>query len=178
MKIRTTERHSCCLAHPILVNLLCYRVISYLIHLTCCYLVRDISFFQALGPPVISCIDHVIRNQQHRCLFVKRTTTIVLLEDNFGLRVFSVPESVCVVGRTDCVNRELVHVITCVPFKLGSPNWGQRRNIHLLTTLLFCGRLSLTFNVNFHLNVKFYPILGFMFVHEMTRDPFKLGSRN
>ena len=135
-------------------------------------------FLQALGSPVISCIDHVVHDRQHRCLFVKRTTTIILLEDNFGLPVFSVSESVCVAGRTACVNHELVHVKTCVPFKLGSPNWDQRRNILLLTSLLFCGRLSLDSNINFHLNVKFYPILGFAFVREMTRDPIKLGSPN
>ena len=48
-----------------------------------------------------------------------------LPEASFGLRVLSLPASVCVCVRP-CVNHELVRVITHHPFQLGSPNLDQR----------------------------------------------------
>ena len=58
-----------------------------------------------------------------QCLMLCQAETLVCLlpEASFGLRVLSLPASVCVCVRP-CVNHELVRAITHHPFKLGSPN--------------------------------------------------------
>ena len=50
-----------------------------------------------------------------------------------------------------CINHLLVCKITWDPFKLGSPNLDQRWRIPWLRSLLFGGKLTLTFKVKFYL---------------------------
>ena len=78
-----------------------------------------------------------------------------LPEASFGLRVLSLPASLCV-----CVNHLLVRAITRDLFKLGSPNLDQRCKRPRLRSLLFWGQLTLTFKVKFSLKVRIYPILS------------------
>ena len=68
-----------------------------------------------------------------------------LLEASFGLRVLSLPASVCVCLSVclSGVNHLLVRVITLDPFKLGSPNLDQRCKRPWLRSLLFCGLFDL-----------------------------------
>ena len=56
----------------------------------------------------------------------------------FGLRVLSLPVSVCV-----CINHLFVRTITRHLFKLGSPNLVQRSKTHWLRSLLFLGAIDL-----------------------------------
>ena len=65
-----------------------------------------------------------------------------LSEASFGLRVLSLPASVCVSVRP-CVNHELVRAITHHPFKLGSPNLDHRCKRPWLRSLLFLGVIDL-----------------------------------
>ena len=57
---------------------------------------------------------------------------------SFGLRVLSLPVSVCV-----CINHLLVRTITRHLFKLGSPNLVQRSKTPWLRSLLFWGAIDL-----------------------------------
>ena len=83
-----------------------------------------------------------------------------LPEASFGLRVLSLPASVCVCVRP-CVNHQLGHAITHHPFKLGSPNLDHICKRPWLRSLLFWGMMmTLTFKVKFNFKVKIYPILS------------------
>ena len=65
-----------------------------------------------------------------------------LPEASFGLRVLSLPASVCVSVRPSvrpCCNHLLVRAITHHPFKLGSPNLDHRCKRSWLRSLLFWG---------------------------------------
>ena len=87
----------------------------------------------------------------------------LLPEASFGLRVLSLPASVCVSVRPSvrvCGNHLLVRAITRDPFKLGSPNLDQRCKRPWLRSLLFWGQLTLTFKVKFNLKLRIYPILS------------------
>ena len=67
-----------------------------------------------------------------------------LSEASFGLRVLSLPASVCVsVCLYVCVNHEFVRAITLHPFKLESPNLKRRCKTPCLRSLLFCGVIDL-----------------------------------
>ena len=68
--------------------------------------------------------------------------TNFLPEASFGLRVLSLPASVCVFVRP-CINHELVRPITHHPFKLGSPNLDHRCKRPWLRSLLFWGVIDL-----------------------------------
>ena len=90
-----------------------------------------------------------------------------LPEASFGLRVLSLPASVCVCVCVSvclsvrlCVNHLLVRAITRDLFKLGSPNFDQRCKRPWLRSLLFWGQLTLTFKVKFNFKVRIYPILS------------------
>ena len=63
-----------------------------------------------------------------------------LPEASFGLRVLSLPVSVCVCV---CINHLLVRTITRHLFKLGSPNLVQRSKTPWLRCLLFWGAIDL-----------------------------------
>ena len=65
--------------------------------------------------------------------------------------------SVCV---RPCVIHKLVRVITHHPFQLGSPNLDQRCKRPWLRSLIFVGRLIVTFKVKLNSKVKIYPILS------------------
>ena len=84
---------------------------------------------------------------------------IFLPEASFGLRVLSLPASVCLCV-PPCVNHELVRAITHDPFQLGSPNLDHRCKRPWLRSLLFWGWLTLTSKVKFNFKVKIYPILS------------------
>ena len=68
--------------------------------------------------------------------------TNFLPEASFGLRVLSLPASVCV-SVHPCINHELVRLITRHPFKLGSPNLHHRCKRPWLRSLLFWGVIDL-----------------------------------
>ena len=81
-----------------------------------------------------------------------------LPEASFGLRVLSLPASVCLCVRL-CVHQSRVfRGITHHSFKLWSLNLDHRRKRSWLRSLLFEGRLTLTFKVKFNSKVKIYPI--------------------
>ena len=65
-----------------------------------------------------------------------------LPEASFGLRVLSLPASVCVCVCV-CGNHLLVRTITCHPFKLESPNLDQKSKTPWLRSLLFWGLIDL-----------------------------------
>ena len=65
-----------------------------------------------------------------------------LPEASFGLRVLSLPASVCVYVCV-CGNHLLVRTITCHPFKLESPNLDQKSKTPWLRFLLFWGLIDL-----------------------------------
>ena len=86
-----------------------------------------------------------------------------LPEASFGLRVLSLPASVCVsvcLSVGVCGNHLLVRAITHHPFQLGSPNLDHRCKRPWLRSLSFWGWLTLTFKVKFNFKVKSYPILS------------------
>ena len=67
---------------------------------------------------------------------------LFLPEASFGLRVLSLPASVCVYVCV-CGNHLLVRAITCHPFKLESPNLDQKSKTPWLRSLLFWGLIDL-----------------------------------
>ena len=84
-----------------------------------------------------------LRNGGHFAQGVMSEMTPVLLpEASFGLRVLSLPASVCVCVCV-CGNHLLVRTITCHPFKLESPNLDQKSKTPWLRSLLFWGLIDL-----------------------------------
>ena len=90
------------------------------------------------------------------CLLIQNSSTF-LPEASFGLRVLSLPVSVCVCV---CINHLIVRTITGHLFMLGSPNLVQRSKTPWLRFLLFWGQMTLTFKVKFNFKLKIDPILS------------------
>ena len=100
-----------------------------------------------------------------------------LPEASFGLRVLSLPASVCVyVCVRPCVNHELVHVITHHPLKLESPNLNHRCKIPWLRSLLFLCVIDL--DLQGQIQFESQNLLNFELVRVITHHLFKLGSPN
>ena len=117
---------------------------------------------------------------QVKCNDERQKLTIInlqfLSEASFGLRVLSLPSSVCVpVCVCESVNPELVRTITHHPFKLEPPNLDKRCKIAWLRSRLFLERSTLTFKVKSNSEVQICP---FGLVRTITHQPFKLGSPN
>ena len=94
-----------------------------------------------------------------------------LPEASFGLRVLSLPACVCV-----SINHEFVRAITHQPFKLGSPNLGQKCKRPWLRTLLFCGMIDRELQGQIEPKSQNLPL--FEFVHAITRHQLKLQFPN
>ena len=120
---------------------------------------------------------------------------ILLPEASFGLRVLSLPASVCMpvclsvcpsvclsVRPSVClsvclyVNHLLVRAVTRDPFKLGSPNFDQRCKRPWLRALLVCGLIDLDLQGQILLESPNLP--HYDLVRTITHHPFKLGSPN
>ena len=97
-------------------------------------LVGSISYFDILS------------SNFRRCVACKVSCKILkfgfLPEASFGLRVLSLPPSVCLCVCV-CGNHLLVRAITCRPFKLESPNLDQKSKTPWLRSLLFWGLIDL-----------------------------------
>ena len=100
---------------------------------------------------------------------------VLLPEDSFGLRVLSLPASVCLCI-SPCVIHELVGVITHHPFQLGSPNLEQRCKRPWLRSLLFCGRINHDLQGQIELQSQNLP--HFELVHAITHHQLKLQFPN
>ena len=101
--------------------------------------------------------------------------TVFLPKASFGLRVLSLPASVCVCVRP-CVNHELVRAITHHPFQLGSPNLDQRCKRPWLRSLLFCGTIDYDLQGQIELQSQNLP--HFELVHAITHHQLKLQFPN
>ena len=98
-----------------------------------------------------------------------------LPEASFGLRVLSLPASVCVCVCV-CGNHEFVRVITHHPFKLGSPNLNQRYKTTWLRSLLFYGTIDLDLQGQIKLQSQNLP--HFELVHAITHHQLMLQFPN
>ena len=120
-----------------------------------------------------------------------------LPEVSFGLRVLSLPASVCVCV-CPSVSRS-VHYQACScddswPVQARIAKFGpevENNLVKILFFFFFCacvcvcvcvggggGGSTLTFKVKFNFKVRFYSILSWKFVHTITHHLFKLGSPN
>ena len=91
-----------------------------------------------------------------------------LPEASFGLRVLSLPASVCVCVCV-CGNHLLVRAITCHPFKLESPNLAQKSKTPWLRSLLFWGVIDLELQGRIKLQSEKSPY--FELVHAIIHHP-------
>ena len=98
-----------------------------------------------------------------------------LPEASIGLRVLSLPASVCVCFRP-CVNHELVRAITHDPYQLGSTNLDRKCKRPWLRSLLFLGVIDLDLQGQIELQSQNLPY--FELVRAITHHPFKLGPPN
>ena len=108
-----------------------------------------------------------------------RGALMFLPEASFGLRVLSLPASVCLCVRVSvcvCVNHGLVRTITHHSFKLESPNLEQRCKRPWLRCLLFLGIIDLDLQGQILLESQILP--NFEFVRPITHQPFMLESPN
>ena len=64
------------------------------------------------------------------------------------------------------------------PVQTRITKFGPKVHNTLVKVPMVLWQMTLTFKVNFHLKVKFYPILSFKFVHVITHHLFKQGSPN
>ena len=94
---------------------------------------------------------------------------------SIGLRVLSLPVSVCVCVRP-CVNHELVRAITHDPFQLGSPNVGHRCKRPWLRSLLFWEVIDLDLQGQILPQSQNLP--HFELVCAITHHQFKPGPPN
>ena len=98
-----------------------------------------------------------------------------LPEASFGLRLLSLPASVCLCVCV-CGNHELVHMITHHPSKLGSPNVEQRCKTTWLRSLLIYGITDLDLHGQIELQSQNLPHFGL--VHAITHHQLKLQCLN
>ena len=110
---------------------------------------------------------------ENPCLLCSQTS--LLPEVSFGLRVLSLPASVCV-SLCVCISHLFVRVITRDPFKLGSPNLDRRCKRPWLRFLLFWEAIDLDLRGQSQLKSQNLP--HFELVRTITHYPFKLGSPN
>ena len=103
------------------------------------------------------------------------TMPFFLPEASFGLRVLSLPASVCPCVRV-CVNHGLVRTITHHSFKLESPNLEQRCKRPWLRSRLFLGMIDFDLQGQIELESQILP--HFELVRPITHQPFKLESPN
>ena len=102
-----------------------------------------------------------------------------LPEASFGLRVLSLPASVCLCVRPSvcvCGKHLLVCVITHHPFKLGSPNLDNRCKRPWLRSPLFLGVIDLDLKGQIDLQSQNLP--HFELVHAITHHQLKLQFPN
>ena len=95
--------------------------------------------------------------------FVYGLCHVFLPEASYGLRVLSLPASVCVcVCMCVCVsvNHQFVRTITCHPLKLQSPNLDQKCKTPWLRSLLFLGFIDLDLQGQIELKSKNLPHFG------------------
>ena len=92
---------------------------------------------------------------------------VFLPKASFGLRVLSLPASVC-------VNHELVRAIAHHPFQLESSNLDHRCKIPWLRSLLFLGVIDLDLQGQIKLQSQNLP--HFELFRAITHHPFKLGT--
>ena len=112
-----------------------------------------------------------------------KATNEFLPKASFGLRVLSLPESVCLCVRPSvCVfgKHLLVRAITHHPFKLGSPNLDHRCKRPWLRSLLFWGVIELDLQGQIELQIKIYPILSLSMLWLTTNWSynFQIWNRN
>ena len=103
----------------------------------------------------------------------------LLLEASFGLRVLSLPASVCLCVRPSvcvCGKHLLVRAITHHPFKLGSPNLDNRCKRPWLRSLLFWGVIDPDLQGQIELQSQNLP--HFELVHAITHHQLKLQFPN
>ena len=98
-----------------------------------------------------------------------------LPEASFGLRVLSLPASVCVCVCL-CVNHLLFRAIIRDLFKLGSPNLDKRCKRPWLRSLLFWGAIDLDLQGQISLQTQNWP--HFELVQTITHHLFWLGFPN
>ena len=102
-----------------------------------------------------------------------------LPEASFGLRVLSLPASVCLCVRPSvcvCGKHLLVRAITHHPFKLGSPNLDNGCKRPWLRSLLFWGVIDLDLQGQIELQSQNLP--HFELVHAITHHQLKLQFPN
>ena len=102
-----------------------------------------------------------------------------LPEASFGLRVLSLPTSVCVSMRLFvrvCGNHLLVRAITQNPFKLGLSNLDQRCKRPWLRSILFWEAID--FDLQGQIKLKSQNLPHFELVRTITHYPLELGSPN
>ena len=123
--------------------------LSFLIIYIFLYLIYVSTFNEDTKPGMLTCTDTKI--WFHKDNRVKNVVPKIpnfsqsypfLPEASFGLRVLSLPPSVCLCVCV-CVNHLLVRAITCRPFKLESPNLDQKSKTPWLRSLLFWGLIDL-----------------------------------
>ena len=107
-----------------------------------------------------------LRNEQHS----------FLPEASFGLRVLSLPASVCVCLSV-CVNHLLVRAITRDQFKLGLPNLDHICKRPWLRSLLFWGVIDLDLQGQIELQSQNLPYFDKL-VHAITHHQLKLQFPN
>ena len=102
-----------------------------------------------------------IRNDIYLCIaYVFFMISLSFLpKASFGLRVLSLPASVCVCVCV-CGNHLLVRAITCHLFKLESPNLDQKSKTPWLRSLLFWGLIDLELQGQINFKVKNCHILS------------------
>ena len=106
---------------------------------------------------------------------VNNTVLCFLPEASFGLRVLSLPASVCV-SVCLCVNHQFVRAITRHPFKLESPNLEHRCKTPWFRLLWFWGVIDPDLQGQIELESRILP--HFELVRTITCHPFKLESPN
>ena len=104
---------------------------------------------------------------------------VFLPEASFGLRVLSLPASVCPSVRPSvcvCGKHLLVRVITQHPVKLGSPNLDNRSKRPWLRSLLFWGVIDL--DPQGQIELRSHNLTHFELVHAITHHQLKLQFPN
>ena len=112
-------------------------------------------------------------------LMNKKKMIFFLPKASFGLRVLSLPASVCLCVHPSvcmCGKQLLVRAITHHPFKVESPNLDYRYKRPLLRSLLFWGLIDLDLQGQIQLQSQNLP--HFELVCAITHHPFKLGPPN
>ena len=138
------------------------------------------------GKAITTDIINLIQNQFHSqsgivyCLSRwEKYRMLILTEDSLGLRLSSLPASMCVCECVCVCQSQAFPCDNSWPVQARLTKFEPKvKNTFVKSPYCLGGQSTMSFKVKFTSKVKFYPIQNLKFLRALTHHPFKPGSSN